>query len=314
MCSKNSNFEWPEKRGSLQSNFELLAMKIIINADDFGLTKPINSAIIELAKLGVISSTTVMVNMPYAEEVIDLTSINNLGIGLHLNLTEGRPMSDPAMVTSLINSDGFFYPVKEFKKRIWSGKILMTHMLCEISAQYEWLQKKTENRTDHFDSHQHINKFYFVSEALTRFAKTLKQKFGLRVYNKNYLEMEREKSQIINPGVKNIFHFGIKQPVIETILRFRNNRLKKTFLTTAGLLVGKSIKKHDLIRLLPQIDVFNLSNEVYEILCHPSTSLSELNNTNMLESRIKEYNSLKSPEFIRFCEKAKLINFSQISD
>lgn len=45
-------------------------MKLIINADDFGLSKGINKGIIEAYQAGLISSTTIMINMPYAEEAI----------------------------------------------------------------------------------------------------------------------------------------------------------------------------------------------------------------------------------------------------
>ena len=56
-------------------------MKIIINADDFGMTKSVNEAIIELLSIGSISSTSVMVNMEYASEAKQLLDIDNI-VGL----------------------------------------------------------------------------------------------------------------------------------------------------------------------------------------------------------------------------------------
>ncbi len=61
-------------------------MKLIINADDFGLSPGVNEAILELGKLGTVTSTTVMTNMPYYKDIVKLLSLKNIGIGLHCNL------------------------------------------------------------------------------------------------------------------------------------------------------------------------------------------------------------------------------------
>ena len=70
-------------------------MKTIINADDFGKTQSINSAICECFANGYITSTTLMVNMPFADEAVKLAKENGFWekVGLHLNLTEGIPMN-----------------------------------------------------------------------------------------------------------------------------------------------------------------------------------------------------------------------------
>lgn len=64
-------------------------MKLIINADDFGFSKSINAGIIGAYKEGLISSTTIMINMPCASDAISKWKENSsLGIGLHVNLTQ----------------------------------------------------------------------------------------------------------------------------------------------------------------------------------------------------------------------------------
>ena len=68
-------------------------MKLIINADDFGLSKSISDGIIEGIKAGYITSTSVMVNMDYAEYAIKEAVKNNIDcIGLHINFTVGKPV------------------------------------------------------------------------------------------------------------------------------------------------------------------------------------------------------------------------------
>ena len=68
--------------------------KLIINADDFGLTRSISEKIIDTFKVGNLSSTSLMVNTPGSEYAIDLAKNHpELGLGLHFNLTEGKALS-----------------------------------------------------------------------------------------------------------------------------------------------------------------------------------------------------------------------------
>ena len=68
---------------------------VIINADDFGYSQGINLGIIEAHKNGILSSTTMMANMPGFEHGVELAKNNpKLGIGVHLNLTCGKPLLD----------------------------------------------------------------------------------------------------------------------------------------------------------------------------------------------------------------------------
>ncbi|MGA2094374.1 MAG: ChbG/HpnK family deacetylase, partial [Sedimentisphaerales bacterium] len=68
--------------------------RLIINADDFGLCRGVNKGIAEAHATGVLTSATLMANMPAAEEAVEIAhKLSNLGVGVHLNLTEGKPLS-----------------------------------------------------------------------------------------------------------------------------------------------------------------------------------------------------------------------------
>lgn len=70
--------------------------QVIINADDFGLSPAVNRGIIEAYRMGGITSTSMMVNMPGFDEAVYLAKLlPGLGVGLHFNLTYGYPVSDP---------------------------------------------------------------------------------------------------------------------------------------------------------------------------------------------------------------------------
>ena len=71
--------------------------RLIVNADDFGRSPGINRGILEAHLRGIVTSTTVMVNCPAAALGLEraLAEAPDLGIGLHITLTAGRPLSPP---------------------------------------------------------------------------------------------------------------------------------------------------------------------------------------------------------------------------
>ena len=82
---------------------------LIINADDFGLSSGVNTAIVACYQAGSLSSTTLMVNMPATEDAIALAKeYPGLGVGLHFNLSSGKPLCPTDKVSSLIASNGEF--------------------------------------------------------------------------------------------------------------------------------------------------------------------------------------------------------------
>ena len=81
-------------------------MKLIMNGDDFGITRGVNAAMIDCFSKGYLSSTSMMVNMPAAKEASELMkAYPKLSVGIHLNLTVGKPLTD---CPSLVKADGTF--------------------------------------------------------------------------------------------------------------------------------------------------------------------------------------------------------------
>ena len=83
-------------------------MYLIINADDFGYCPERNRGIIESFKGKSISSSTLLVNSLFAKEAVELALANKLPLGLHFNITEGRPISNLEHVSTLVNTRGLF--------------------------------------------------------------------------------------------------------------------------------------------------------------------------------------------------------------
>src|ERR1700676_991583 len=81
--------------------------RLILNADDFGLTHGINRAIGELHSAGVLTSATLMANGPAFDNAVEAAhSHPALGVGCHIVLTDGAPVSPPNSIRSLLGSDG----------------------------------------------------------------------------------------------------------------------------------------------------------------------------------------------------------------
>jgi len=142
-------------------------MKLIINADDFGMSKAINYGIIEAFLSGSITSTTMMVNM---NATIHATTLLNqyptLPVGLHFNMTFGKPITN---VKTLTNKSGYFMkPQDNPDISLFSSE----EIYQEIKGQYELFIKLTKKKPTHFDSHLYAHQIWpNVKEQMNKFAK-----------------------------------------------------------------------------------------------------------------------------------------------
>ncbi len=142
--------------------------RIIINADDFGLTNSVNKAIIDVFKAGNLTSATMMVNTPGFLNAVELAKKHpTLGVGLHFCLTEGKPLTS---AKTLIDEEGCFLSRGTLIKQILKGKINQDDITAEFNAQLEKLVKSGIQLT-HTDSHQHVMMIPFVFNAVIKVIK-----------------------------------------------------------------------------------------------------------------------------------------------
>ncbi|HRP31784.1 MAG TPA: ChbG/HpnK family deacetylase [Agriterribacter sp.] len=131
-------------------------IRLITNADDFGLTRSVTDAIIDSHLNGIMTSTTIMVNTEGTDYAIGKAKeITSLGVGIHFNLTEGKPLSDPNQVPDLLNEDGRFKSNEEQRRNLLFGKQKLIQAKRELQAQLEYLLDNNLTPT-HYDSHHHI--------------------------------------------------------------------------------------------------------------------------------------------------------------
>jgi hopanoid biosynthesis associated protein HpnK len=148
--------------------------RVIINADDFGFSEGVNKAIARAHTDGVVTSTTIMANMPAADQAVKIArKLPKLGVGVHLNLTEGRPLSNQADLRPLLDSSGNFSgSIVRLALFALAGPNGRRAIAAELSAQIQWLIDKGITPT-HLDSHKHIHTlphiFSMVCELARRF-------------------------------------------------------------------------------------------------------------------------------------------------
>ncbi len=132
-------------------------LRLIITADDYGASPRINAAIEACLAAGALRATCVMANMPgYGEASRLRQQFPDASIGLHWNLTAGRPVAPPDQVASLIDGQGRFWPAAAFRRRWLLGRIAPEHVLRELRAQYDRLAL-VAGQPDFWNTHQNIH-------------------------------------------------------------------------------------------------------------------------------------------------------------
>lgn len=149
--------------------------RLIINADDFGLTRGVNRGIAEAHERGIVTSTTLMANGPAFCEAVGLSkSTARWSVGCHVVLVDGEPLIDPSRLSSLVaprDSQRFRDGLVGFAARAFSRQLDPGQIEAETTAQIRKLQSHGVAVT-HVDTHKHTHTFPVVLEGVLRAART----------------------------------------------------------------------------------------------------------------------------------------------
>jgi predicted glycoside hydrolase/deacetylase ChbG (UPF0249 family) len=160
-------------------------VKLSIVCDDLGICRERDAGILKCIKYGVATKASILPNGKSSLNAIDIFRKSNLlhTIGLHLNLTEGQPISPVSEISSLLNPDGTFMN----KTNRNFSLCLKDHISIEITAQINWFTKHIGYLPSHIDGHQHCHVHPIVSETFARVVSD----FGIqqvRIPNECYLD------------------------------------------------------------------------------------------------------------------------------
>ena len=202
---------------------------LIVNADDFGITEGATDAIVECHRAGSVTSTTLMTNMPAAGYAAERAKEHPaLGVGLHFNLTLGRPLAGGPQ-SSVVNGQGELFNRRDLSLRAITGRLRASDIREELEAQHGSMRALGLVPT-HFDSHQHVHAIPRIFQVVAAFAaekalpmrmpwgwigrapgKRLTRVVKERVLGATlqYLDRHRPKSVPVNDGFCSVFDLGI---------------------------------------------------------------------------------------------------------
>jgi chitin disaccharide deacetylase len=166
--------------------------RLIVNADDFGLAAGVSAGILAAHRHGIVSSTTLLATVAIDAESMRALRDSGLGVGLHVNLTLGRPLSGGR---SLVDGDGrFVRDARHAAARANAGDVER-----EVAAQIEKFESLVKRLPTHLDTHHHVGLLAPVAEAVLDAARRL----GVPVRSQNPEARTRARSA----GLRTPDHF-----------------------------------------------------------------------------------------------------------
>ncbi|MGH7278668.1 MAG: ChbG/HpnK family deacetylase, partial [Candidatus Rokuibacteriota bacterium] len=133
--------------------------RLIVNADDFGLTRGVSAGILAAHRHGIVTSTTVLVTAALDREQLAAARDSALGIGIHVNLTLGKPLTRAASLT-----DGHGAFVRDARRAAAAAK--PRDVEAEIEAQVDKFLSLLKQHPTHLDTHHHVGLYPPVREVV----------------------------------------------------------------------------------------------------------------------------------------------------
>lgn len=285
-----------------------MTTRLIVNADDFGLTPGVNRAIAELHQQGVLTSATLMAGaMASAEAVAMARAMPSLGVGCHVVLVDGEPVLPAGKDLPRLTRRGRFpAALSQFLLRIHTGRAaaIEREIEAEARAQMELLLSRGVRLT-HVDTHKHTHMFPRVLRPVLRAAKSC----GI--------------CAVRNP-FEPAWSVGIDRsaPILRRMQVNLLRRLEKRFLhivaeegfaTTQGAIgvVATGTLNADSIRSL--VHALPKDGRAYELVTHPGYNDADLKraNTRLLDSRDVERQGLMA---LRGTGEVELISFERLRE
>ena len=265
--------------------------RLIVNADDFGLTAGVNRAIAEGNRAGVVTSATIMANAQASEAAIDLARAQpSLKTGCHVVLIDGVPLTEN--LPSLTNgSPRFRTSLKQFAIAAVRKQIAAEEIQREVEAQIRKIQSRGIMLT-HVDSHKHTHMFPHVLRPVLRAAKTC----GIRAIRNPFEPTRSWPAGMVlgSPGLW-LRSAGVMafQMFAGEFRRALNEEGMVSTDGTVGIAVTGMLDQKKLLQILEA-----LPDGTWELVCHPGYSDADLQaaGTRLTQSREIELSALTSAD------------------
>jgi hopanoid biosynthesis associated protein HpnK len=264
--------------------------RLILNADDFGLTAGVNRAILELHRAGVLTSASLMARAAATDEAMELARAKpSLGVGCHVVLVDGEPVLSAQNLPTLLDlRTGRFHPMLGvFLKLLLTGRIRSSEIEAETTAQINLLHSNGLRLT-HIDTHKHAHMFPAVLRPVLRAARAA----GIRAVRNPFEPAWSLRATHGAPWIRRaeVRLLRLLEPT------FRRIVAEEGFTTTdgaLGVLATGTLDSKTISSLLR-----NLPEGAWELVTHPGYNDSDLAqaHTRLLASRETEREALSALE------------------
>jgi chitin disaccharide deacetylase len=280
--------------------------RLIVNADDFGLTSGVNRGILRAHEQGIVTSSTLMACSKRFDEAVELARNSpGLSVGCHVVLVDGAPVLAPADLPSLINNGGaeFRQSLMSFAMVAASGRLESSQVEAEVTAQIKTLQA-AGIQVSHLDSHKHTHMFPAVLKGMLRAAKNC----GIRA-------MRNPFEPLVFATVRNWKrHFQLR--MMRSFRTTFNQALAEAGVSTPSGCIGIAATGDLNVETFRKL-IESLPDGTWEFVSHPGYHDADLDQvaTRLRESREKELAVLVSPEIRDLIqrEQIQLISYRELS-
>ncbi|MDQ0360379.1 ChbG/HpnK family deacetylase [Breznakia pachnodae] len=149
--------------------------KILFRADDLGYSEAVNYGIEKSIKNGLIRNIGIMVNMEASDHGIALITSTDVCVGLHVNISNGYPLSELQSIKSITTEKGIFKSTKEYTQST-EDIVILEEALLEVEAQYHKFIELVGRKPAYMDGHAVSSNNFF--KAIMMIADKYKIKYS----------------------------------------------------------------------------------------------------------------------------------------
>jgi predicted glycoside hydrolase/deacetylase ChbG (UPF0249 family) len=239
--------------------------RLVVNADDFGISERINEGILHAHREGIVAATSLMaVGGAFEQAVRSCRTVPSLDVGVHLALVAGKPLQ--ADGSSLVEEDGRFPASHGAFTRRWAlGRIRRADVQAEWSAQIERVLNQGIRAT-HLDSHQHVH----ALPGLSDLAHALAARYRIP-FVRAPVEPLRLNRPLSLHGINRMFGSAILRASWTLARLAAAGTPHHRPLHFLGFHDGGRLDRERLRRLLDSLR----PGRVYELMCHPGFTPEE---------------------------------------
>jgi chitin disaccharide deacetylase len=286
--------------------------RLIVNADDFGLTRGVNRGIIQSHREGIVTSATIMANGEAFEDAVELARANpSLGVGVHIVLMSGRAVAAPEKLGGLVDKKGNLpASFMQIGIKFVDAFTRSSHLEAEMRAQIERVLNAGITPT-HLDTHKHLHCNIWILESLVRVAEEYR-------ICKIRMPFEDFRSAFQFGGARGlraaarrgfVLMSRLNYPAFLHVARRKGMRMPDDFF---GFVATGQMNRDGILKIIQ-----HLPEGTSELVTHPGICDDDLKRqpTRLLEQRTEELAALTDPFVIReiAARQVQLVSYRELN-